>query len=67
MCSSDLHGGMMWGLDKIVARWNGGLVSGTYLRGSTWVYVSNGTGIWSGFPVRIGAPSEITLVKLERI
>ena len=64
--SGHTHGGMLWGLDKIVARLNGGFVSGRYLRGNTQIYVSNGTGIWGGFPVRLSAPSEITLITLVR-
>jgi len=64
--SGHTHGGMLWGLDKIVARLNGGFVSGKYTRGNTQIYVSNGTGIWGGFPVRLSAPAEITLITLER-
>ena len=64
--SGHTHGGMLWGLDKIVARLNGGLVSGKYICGKTHIYVSNGTGIWGGFPVRLTAPSEITLITLIR-
>ena len=64
--SGHTHGGMLWGLDKIIARFNGGFVSGHYVRGRTQLYVSNGTGIWSGFPVRLTAPAEITLITLER-
>ena len=64
--SGHTHGGMLWGLDKIIARFNGGFVSGHYICGNTQLYVSNGTGIWSGFPVRLTAPAEITLITLER-
>lgn len=64
--SGHTHGGMLWGLDRIVARLNGGFVSGKYTRGNTQIYVSNGTGIWGGFPVRLSAPSEITLITLVR-
>ena len=64
--SGHTHGGMLWGLDKIVARLNGGFVSGKYTRGNTQIYVSDGTGIWGGFPVRLTAPAEITLITLER-
>ena len=63
--SGHTHGGMLWGLDKIIARFNGGFVSGHYVRSNTQIYVSNGTGIWSGFPVRLTAPAEITLITLE--
>jgi hypothetical protein len=31
----------------------------------TWIYVSRGTGYW-GPPLRLGAPSEITLIRLVR-
>ena len=64
--SGHTHGGMLWGLDRIVGRLNGGFVSGKYTRGNTQIYVSNGTGIWGGFPVRLSAPSEITLITLVR-
>jgi predicted MPP superfamily phosphohydrolase len=29
------------------------------------LYVSNGTGLWNGFPIRLGRPSEITLITLR--
>lgn len=64
--SGHTHGGMVWGLAQIVQRLNGGFVSGQYKLGKTRLYVSNGTGIWSGFPIRLGYPSEITLIELER-
>ena len=64
--SGHTHGGMFPGLNWMVKRLNGGFVSGEYRSGVTRLYVSNGTGIWSGFPVRFGVPSEITLIKLER-
>ena len=64
--SGHTHGGMIYGLDAIVKRLNGGFVSGEYQSGSTRLYVSNGTGIWSGFPVRLGAPAEITFIKMEK-
>ncbi len=60
--SGHTHGGMMFGFDRIVALFNGGFVSGLYrLEDGTPLYVSNGTGIWNGFPVRLGRPAEITL------
>ncbi len=46
---------------------NGGYVSGLYdMPGGMKLYVSNGTGIWNGFPVRIGIPAEITLITLKK-
>jgi hypothetical protein len=38
---------------------------GLHRRDHTWIYVSRGTGYW-GPPLRLGAPSEITLIKLKR-
>ena len=28
------------------------------------LFLTNGTGIWSGFPIRLGVPSEIALLRL---
>ena len=64
--SGHTHGGMILGFDRIVRKVNGGFVSGKYIVGNTRLYVSNGTGIWSGFPIRLGRNAEITLIKLER-
>ncbi|MBO4632639.1 MAG: metallophosphoesterase, partial [Lentisphaeria bacterium] len=63
--SGHTHGGMIRGLDWIVSRFNGGFVSGLYDVGGMKLYVSNGTGIWNGFPVRLGRDSEITLITLK--
>jgi predicted MPP superfamily phosphohydrolase len=40
-------------------------VSGLHRHDDTWIYVSRGTGYW-GPPLRVGAPSEITLIRLVR-
>jgi len=64
--SGHTHGGMLTGLDYLVARFNGGHVAGWYLVGGMQLYVNRGTGIWNGFPVRIGVPPEITLLRLQR-
>ena len=63
--SGHTHGGMVLGFDRLIAFFNGGYVSGDYRVGGMTLYVSNGTGIWSGFPIRIGRPSEIVLVTLR--
>ncbi len=39
--------------------------AGLHCHGATWVYVSRGTGFW-GPPLRIGVPSEITVLTLTR-
>jgi predicted MPP superfamily phosphohydrolase len=64
--SGHTHGGMIVGLDRIVARANDGFVSGRYTLGETTLYVSNGTGLWPGFALRLGVPSEITRFTLHR-
>lgn len=64
--SGHTHGGMVLGLDRVVAAANEGMVSGLYRRGTTNVYVSNGTGIWNGFLTRLGRPAEITEITLVR-
>lgn len=63
--SGHTHGGMITGLDWLVAHANNGFASGLYNAGSLKVYVSNGTGIWNGFPFRMGKPAEITLITLH--
>lgn len=63
--SGHTHGGMLPGLDRLVARGNNGFVSGRYTVGGMVLYVSNGTGLWPGFALRLGIPSEITLFHLK--
>jgi len=62
--SGHTHGGQIIGLDLIVKYANKGFVSGLYNVGNTQLYVSNGTGLWTRFPVRLGRPSEITQIVL---
>lgn len=64
--SGHTHGGMIVGLDRLVARGNGGFVSGRYSVGRMTLYVNNGTGIWPGFALRLGRPSELTRITLRR-
>lgn len=60
------HGGMIRGFDAlVVAPFNNGFVSGHYAVGDMHLYVSNGTGLWNGFPVRLGVPAEITEITLR--
>jgi len=63
--SGHTHGGHARGLDWIVARFNQGFVSGRYAVGAATLYVSNGAGLWPGFPIRLGRPSDITLITLR--
>jgi uncharacterized protein len=63
--SGHTHGGMIRGLDRLVARGNAGFVSGAYRVGTMLLYVSNGTGLWPGFALRLGRPSELTRITLR--
>lgn len=62
--SGHTHGGLVRGMDLFVSAFNRGFVSGVYEVDGMKLYVSNGTGMWSGFPIRIGRPSEITRIRL---
>lgn len=64
--SGHTHGGHIVGMDRLVARANGGFVSGLYRVGDMQLYVNNGAGLWPGFATRIGVPSEITVITLRR-
>jgi predicted MPP superfamily phosphohydrolase len=64
--SGHTHGGMIRGLDRLVARANGGFVSGRYHVAGMTLYVSNGTALWAGFALRLGRPSELTRITLRR-
>ena len=63
--SGHTHGGMIVGLDRIVARANAGFVSGRYDVDGMTLYVNNGTGLWPGFALRLGVPSELTRITLR--
>jgi predicted MPP superfamily phosphohydrolase len=63
--SGHTHGGMILGLDRLVARANGGFVSGRYDVGGMTLYVNNGTALWPGFALRLGRPSELTRITLR--
>ncbi len=64
--SGHTHGGMVPGVDILVKRANQGFYSGEYRLGRMLLYVSNGTGLWNGFALRLGHPSEITLFTLQK-
>lgn len=63
--SGHTHGGMIKGLDQIARYANEGFISGTYAVGSMTLYTSNGSGLWSGFPIRLGVTAEITEITLR--
>ncbi|HDS1733318.1 metallophosphoesterase [Pseudomonas sp. BP8] len=63
--SGHTHGGMILGLNHIARYANDGYISGMYQVGSMTLYVSNGTALWNGFPIRLGIPPEITELTLH--
>lgn len=63
--SGHTHGGMVLGLDHLVSRFNDGFINGWYQIGNMQLFVSPGTGLWSGFALRLGVPGEITLITLR--
>ena len=64
--SGHTHGGMIKGMHWLVARFNKGFVSGFYDVDGMQLYVNNGTALWNGFALRIGVPSELTVITLRR-
>ena len=63
--SGHTHGGLALLLDQGVALFNGGFVRGRYARDDARLYVGPGSGLWGGFPLRLGVPSEILLLVLR--
>ncbi|WP_300357495.1 metallophosphoesterase [uncultured Pseudoalteromonas sp.] len=63
--SGHTHGGMIKGFDYLLGFFNQGLMSGQFLIGKMTLYVSNGTALWNGFPIRLGVPAEITEIVLR--
>lgn len=64
--SGHTHGGTVLPLQPLIASYNNGFVSGLYVVEAMRLYVSNGAGVWSGIPLRLGVPSEIALLTLKK-
>jgi predicted MPP superfamily phosphohydrolase len=62
--SGHTHGGQFWPWNLFV-RFQQPYTAGLNLLNKMWVYTSRGTGYW-GPPMRFGAPSEITRLRLIR-
>jgi predicted MPP superfamily phosphohydrolase len=62
--SGHTHGGQFWPWNHFV-RFQQPYTAGLHLLNKMWVYTSRGTGYW-GPPMRFGAPSEITRLRLVR-
>jgi predicted MPP superfamily phosphohydrolase len=64
--SGHTHGGLILGFDRLFAKPNAGFVSGLYQVDGMQLYVNNGTALWPGMAVRLGRPSELTRITLQR-
>lgn len=64
--SGHTHGGQLFPASLVVGLFNEGYLAGPYSLQGTQLYVSRGVGLWGGFPIRLGAPSEITEIILHR-
>jgi predicted MPP superfamily phosphohydrolase len=62
--SGHTHGGQFWPWNLFVPLQQP-YVAGLHRHGTMWIYISRGTGYW-GPPKRLGAPSEITRLRLVR-
>ncbi|MCH9683178.1 MAG: metallophosphoesterase [Deltaproteobacteria bacterium] len=60
--SGHTHGGQYFPMNLLV-HLTQPYVAGLHRHDDTWIYVSRGTGYW-GPPMRVGAPHEITLLRL---
>jgi predicted MPP superfamily phosphohydrolase len=64
--SGHTHGGLIVGFDRLFAKPNAGFVSGLYNVDGMQLYVNNGTALWPGMAIRLGRPSELTRITLQR-
>lgn len=63
--SGHTHGGLVFFLQPLIARFNNGFVKGLYQLDNSVLYVHPGTGLWNGFSNRLGVPAEITNIILK--
>ncbi|MDD6088730.1 MAG: metallophosphoesterase [Desulfovibrionaceae bacterium] len=63
--SGHTHGGQLVFLKPLVALFNEGMTDGIYNKNGTTVLIHRGSGLWPGFPLRFGVPSEIVLITLH--
>jgi len=64
--SGHTHGGLIVGFDRLFRKPNAGFVSGLYDVQGMQLYVNNGTALWPGMAIRLGRPSELTRITLQR-
>lgn len=60
--SGHTHGGMTPPISWMTQLFNGGYISGLYQKGKSTLYVSDGTGLWTGMPARFGSTNEIVVI-----
>lgn len=63
--SGHTHGGQLYGLEEAVAILNHMFVRGWYTLKHAVMYVHPGSGLWNGFPIRLGVPAEIAVFTLR--
>ena len=64
--SGHTHGGQLfWPFNLMTKNANKGYLKGMYVKNGRYLYVSHGTGIWGGLPIRLGTHPEITEFILE--
>lgn len=64
--SGHTHGGQILGLHWLAQSLNNGFVKGLYRIDNMQLYINRGSGLWFGFPIRLGIESEITLITLKQ-
>ncbi|MDR1038688.1 MAG: metallophosphoesterase [Deltaproteobacteria bacterium] len=65
--SGHTHGGLIPVLSYFVKRANDGFLKGWYEVDTLMMYAHPGTGLWSGIPMRLFNPSEITLLTVRSL
>ncbi|MBE6449567.1 MAG: metallophosphoesterase [Alphaproteobacteria bacterium] len=64
--SGHTHGGQLfWPFNLMTKKSNKGYLKGLYQKGEHYLYVSHGTGVWGGLPLRLGTCPEITEIILK--
>lgn len=63
--SGHTHGGIAPGLDRVIAKMNGGYVHDVYRDGDAALCVSRGAGLWVGFPLRFLNPAQVVVLTLR--
>ena len=70
--SGHTHGGQTFPVNLFVSIANGGYLRGLYAEKNkkgefSYLYISDGTGLWAGMPARLGSSNEISVIKLTAV